>query len=346
MTTVLKVLSAGPAVSIQDLGRPGFCRYGLSKGGAMDTFAMAEGAALLGNSVNDAAIEMAGFGGRYQAEGGAIFAALTGAPMKSTLGNTSVPWRTTFYIDEGQTLEIGSAENQQGVYGYLHVLGGFQVTPEINSMSTHVRAGIGGIDGKVLSAGTTLEIGRVLDSGAGISTLPEPDHLSRNRLRILWGAQSDRFSKGTRERMLSETFCISHRRDRMAMRLTPLDSEQPFESLLSGLSDPVQDGEVQMTGDGVPAIVMREHQPTGGYPRIASVISADLAAAAQIPTGAPFHFELVGDEIATDALRDWRNRIAQLPSMVRPVVRSPYEIQNLLEYNLIDGVISARDEND
>ncbi|MBX2878692.1 MAG: biotin-dependent carboxyltransferase family protein [Granulosicoccus sp.] len=346
MTTRLKVISAGPAVSLQDLGRPGYCRYGLSKGGAMDPYAMAEGAALLGNECDAAAIEMAGFGGKYRAEGGGIYAALTGAPMKSSIRSQAVSWRTIFYIREGDTLEVGGTLEDQGVYGYLHVRGGFQVTPEIGSISTHIRAGIGGINGKALSAGTLLSLDKIDDQDLKISRLPTPNHLSRDYLRILWGAQSNRFSQETRDRLLGETFCISHRRDRMAMRLTPLNSEQPFEALLSGLSDPVQDGEVQMTGDGVPAIVMREHQPTGGYPRIASVISADLAAAAQIPTGVPFRFQLVDDEAATEALREWRRKISQLPSLVRPVVRSPHQIQNLLDYNLIDGVVSARDFNE
>jgi len=340
----LEIISAGPALSIQDLGRPGFCRFGLSKGGAMDPYAIAEGNALLGNADAAASIEMASFGGKFRAVGDEFMAALTGAPMKSTIDGVPIPWRTSFSLKDGQVLDIGSSLDDSGTYGYLHVAGGISVEPEIGSMSTHLRAGIGGVQGKALTASTLLNIAPSTSNQTINQRLPAPHYLGTNRLRILWGMQSERFSSETRERLLNASFSISHRRDRMAMRLAPQDSDEPFEGLLSGLSDPIQDGEIQITGDGVPAIVAREHQPTGGYPRIASVISADLAAAAQLPTGRVFKFQLVSDAEALDALIQWRNDIDQVTAQVQSVIRSPDDIDNLLGYNLIDGVISASDD--
>ena len=129
----------------------------------------------------------------------------------------------------------------------------------------------------------------------------------------------------------------------MAMRLD-IGEREPYEALLTGLSDPAMIGDIQITGDGVPAILMREHQPTGGYPRIATVISADLCLAAQLPTGEPFRFELVSLSEAVAAWRSWQQDLANLGDRVAPVIRSEDQLGNLLDYNLIGGVISARDD--
>ncbi|MGI9317705.1 MAG: biotin-dependent carboxyltransferase family protein [bacterium] len=350
MNGLLEILDTGPAVTIQDQGRPGYARFGLSAGGAMDAYALAEGATLLGNRNYDAALEMAGYGGKFRAVNQSFWIALTGAPMQSYIDGKPVEWRTSLLLNPGQTLKIGATLNTtcKGTYGYLHVAGGIQVEPEIVAMGTHLRAGIGGIDGKVLTTGAQLSVGSTLnlrskDTPHQAMTLPAPAYLKRRAIRVLWGPQAERFKESTRQRFLDEEFTLSHRRDRMAMRLQ-LGPDQPaFEALLTGLSDPIQDGDIQMTGDGVPAILMREHQPTGGYPRIATIISADHAAIAQLPTGEPFRFELITLDQAVEELRRWRNQMKSLAHAVQPVIRSPEEIDNLLDYNLIDGVISAGD---
>lgn len=351
MNDFLEVLHAGPAVTIQDLGRPGYARFGLSAGGAMDRYALAEGAVLLGNRCDDAALEMAGYGGKFRAADHPLWIALTGAPMQSSVDSRPIEWRSSMVLYPGQVLEVGAhlKGSYGGTYGYLHVAGGFELAPEIGAKGTHVRAGIGGINGTNIVAGTNLPVGPMSNSsGRNIPnktmTLPNPDYLRRRSIRILWGPQSERFKESTRQRLVEEEFSLSHRRDRMAMRLQLKPGQTAFESLLTGLSDPVQDGDIQITGDGVPAILMREHQPTGGYPRIATVISADHAAVAQLATGESFRFELVSLDQAVEALRRWRNQIQSLARLVQPVVRSPEDIENLLDYNLIDGVVSAGDQ--
>ena len=128
MSGLLNVNQAGPALSIQDAGRPGYARYGLSAGGAMDTWALAEGEALLGNPPGTAALEMAGFGGRFSVRDGECRIALTGAAMQTTLDGQAVPWRSSFDLRPGQLLDIGPVVTHQpgaGTYGYLHVAGGF-----------------------------------------------------------------------------------------------------------------------------------------------------------------------------------------------------------------------------
>ena len=343
MTASLEILRAGPAMSIQDPGRPGYARYGLSAGGAMDPYALAEGAVLLGNPADAAAIEMAGAGGRFRAVDGTLWLALTGAAMAATLDGQTVPWRNGFLLEPGQRLDIGAAAgdaDERGTYGYLHVAGGFDTPLEIGARSNHLRAGIGGIDGKPLSTGQILPVAVDGQTPRRRLALPEPEYHKRRVIRILWGPQSSRFGECARQRLLEDTFRVSHRRDRMAMRLD-IDSGQPLESLLSGLSDPALAGDIQVTGDGLPAILMCEHQPTGGYPRIATVITADLAATAQLPSGSPFRFELVTRDEAVSALRDWREAIASLANRSVPVIASADQPGNLLDLNLIGGVVSA-----
>jgi len=313
----------------------------------MDQYAMTEGAILVGNDPGQAAIEMAGYGGRFHINNVAVIAALSGAPMLAKLDGNPIPWRTSFKVNPGQTLEIGAALGgpSAGTYGYLHVAGGIAIDKEIGARSTHLRAGIGGTDGKPLQAGACLPVGQYPTDSFIAQRLPEPEYLGQRRIRLMWGAHAHRFNQQTRQRLLSESFCISLRRDRMAMRLELDQTQLPFEALLTGLSDPVQDGDIQMTGDGIPAILVREHQPTGGYPRIATVIRADLTAVAQLPTAITFQFELVNQKQAVDALKQWRTSIDGLVNLVQPVVRSVDQIDNLLAYNLIGGVVSAEEEN-
>lgn len=345
MTASLEIVQAGPGMSLQDQGRPGYARYGLSAGGAMDRFALEEIHALLGLQANHGAIEMSDPGGTFLLHGEARWCCTAGAAMRLTLDGRPLPWRSTFLMQPGQNLVVGKVEagGQQGTYGYLAIAGGFDIAPEIGGIGTHLRAVIGGLDGTPLKPGDKLPLREIADDFVPDAprVLPVPDHLGRDRIRIVWGAQSGRFREDTRDQLLTRQFALSHRRDRMAMRLDIGENEQQFEALLGGLSDPIQAGDIQMTGDGIPAILMREHQPTGGYPRIASVISADLDAAAQLPTGRQFRFELVSIDDAVALLRKRQQRVEKLSDLLRPVIRSPDQIGNLLDYNLIGGVVSA-----
>ncbi len=343
MNTFLEIESTGPTMTIQDSGRPGYARFGLSAGGAMDPWAMREGEILLGNPSGSAALEMASYGGRFQVRNGVCWCALTGAAMTANLGGTPVPWRSSFCLHPGQWLNVGpvlSHTEGSGTYGYLHVAGGFDTPMEIGARGTHLRAGVGGLDGQPLPSRTCLSIRTLTKSDPIPHNLPVPGYLSQRTIRVVWGPHSGRFSPQSRERLLSEAFAVSLRRDRMAMRLDPA-AANPFESLLTGLSDPVMLGDIQVPGDGFPAILMREHQPTGGYPRIATVISADIVAAAQLPTGEPFRFALVNTDQAVKALEVWQAQMQSLASRMRRRTRTPEQIDDLLAYNLISGTVSA-----
>ncbi len=337
----LEVLSAGPCVTVQDRGRPGLQRFGVAEGGALDPYALAEGAALLGNRPDAAALELFAFGGRFRAGEEALRFALSGAEMAAAKiakdGHRGpLPWRSSGLLQPGEILEIGAGKG--GMVGYLHLAGGIATEPQLGSRAVHLRAGIGG--GR-LAAGARLPVGQDAGGEVGL-TLPTPDYLERREIRLLWGPQAEVFAAAERASFLESPYKVSGKRDRMAARL-----EGPrlhAEGQLTGLSDAVSLGDVQVPGDGAALVLLADRQPTGGYPRIATVITADLAAFAQLPSGIAFRFRLVEEAEALAALKTWRRAIEDLPGKVQPLLRDPRGMRDLLSYNLIDGVISGREE--
>ncbi|MEM1046698.1 MAG: biotin-dependent carboxyltransferase family protein [Pseudomonadota bacterium] len=339
----LVVQEAGPAVTVQDLGRAGYQRYGVAEGGAVDRLAMAEGAALVGNAPSDAALELFGLGGRFTIENGPVRIALTGATMPATVDGDPVPWRSAFLLEPGQVLGIGPAIG--GNYGYLHVGGGLDTPPVLGSRSTHLRARLGGVDGRALRTGDRLSIApqnpdSLRDDRLHASTLAHPRPAVPNRIRFLWGSQAHWFSEAERARFLGMTFTVTAKLDRMGVRLKPGGDPIHSDLGLSGLSDAVCLGDIQIPGDGEPAILLADRQPTGGYPRIATILSPDLDHVVQCRPGTELRFAAVTPDEAVDILRARRTYIAGLNRLVVPLRRDPRDIPNLLDYNLISGVVS------
>ncbi|MEO1090192.1 MAG: urea amidolyase [Pseudomonadota bacterium] len=336
----LDVDDGGFRTTVQDLGRPGFQRNGVAEGGAVDPVAVWEGAALLGQPPELAALEMVGLGGRYRAFGGAVRVALTGAPFAAERGGgRAAPWRGSFVLEDGEVLTIGGALT--GGYGYLHVGGGVDVAPVLRSLSTHLRAGFGGFGGRALRKGDRLIVG-VDDGQPGELELSDLPNDPPNRIRVLWGVQAEEFSAAERERFLASTFEVTPQRDRMGVRLA--HDGEPFvtERSLTLISDAVVLGDVQVPGDGRAVVLLADRQPTGGYPRIATVISADLAAFAQLPPGAAFHFVAVDHATAVSALRVHQARLDTLTERVRPRLPQGADLERRLSTtNLVDGVTTG-----
>ncbi|RMH39345.1 MAG: urea amidolyase, partial [Alphaproteobacteria bacterium] len=136
----LRIQSLAPGASVQDRGRPGLQRFGVTGGGAMDMVALAEGQILLGNPPAAAALELAMAGGRFVATGPLVIAT-SGAEMALSVNGTQRPWRAVIDLEAGDVVEIGAARS--GVYGYLHLTGGLDVPPVLGSRATHARAGLG-----------------------------------------------------------------------------------------------------------------------------------------------------------------------------------------------------------
>ena len=330
----LQVEQIGPACTIQDQGRTGYLDQGLSRSGAADQLALYEGAALLGHGPECAALEMAGMGGRFQATQ-PISIALTGAPMQANIDGSPIAWNASHGLEAGQVLTIGAAT--QGVYGYLHVGGGIDAPLFLGSRSAHLTAKVGRAVqvGDLLPAGSTT--GR-----AGKKLTPE-DRFNGGTLRIVASFQTSLFDQPTLDRFTQTAFTRSARANRMGVQL---DSDGPgfaAKGQLNILSEVITPGDIQMTGTGNPFILLPECQTTGGYPRIATVLSCDLPRAAQTPAGGQVQFEFVSMEQAVALQAAYMADLTRLPSRVEALVRDPHDIPDLLSYQLIGGAISATD---
>ena len=336
MNAQLTILRAGPSMTLQDMGRPGHLALGLSRGGAADTLALAEGAALLGQPANTLALEMAALGGEFQANED-VRIALTGAPMRVRIDGEVVVWNASHKLPAGARLSIGAATS--GCYGYLHVGGGFCVDPFLGAGSAHLAAGIGAL----LQDGETLNIGP--DKGRETNMMFEPeDRFNGGAVRLTPSFQTDLFGQDEIDRLQAEPLRRAARANRMGVALTPQGGGYHVEGGRNVVSEIVMPGDIQITGDGVPFVLMVECQTTGGYPRIGTVLPCDLPRVAQAPAGAELRFRFVDLQEAVDLERSEANRRSDLGKRCRPLIRDPHKMRDLLSYNLIGGMIAGNED--
>lgn len=334
MTASLIVHQVGPGVSLQDDGRVGWLAQGLSRGGAADRMALAEGAALLGQPMGTA-LEMAGFGGRFEVTQ-AVRIALTGAPMRATLDGAALRWQASHVLPAGAILDIGGA--LEGTYGYLTLGGGLDQPSLLGAQSAHLAAGLG----RVLAAGDRLTL--LPDPGGPVSrALDVAPRWSGGTLRLLPSLQTPLFPESERARLCETEFRRDARANRMGLRLLPEGEGFGLTGGQSILSEVVVPGDVQVPGDGAPYVLLYECQTTGGYPRIGTVIPCDLPLAAQTPAGASLRFRFVTRDEALAAETRHRAHLATLPRATRALVRDPSDIPDLLSYTLISGVTAGEE---
>jgi len=333
MNAVVEVISAGPGVSVQDLGRRGYLAQGLSAGGAMDKRALYEGAALL-QRAPQSAIEMQGFGGIFCASQ-TVRIALTGAPMQAQIDGKTVAWNASHLLPADARLEVGGVVH--GAIGYLHFGAGFDLPSVMGGLSAHFGAEIG----VRVQPGMTLPLAE--DPGARIGlALPLEDRFSGGTLHVVRSMQSHLFGEATLARFAATAFTRDLRANRQGIRLTPDGDGFAAEGGLSVVSEIITPGDIQITGDGAPYILMAESQTTGGYPRLATVLPSDLPRAAQLPVGADVRMVLLDRAEAIVYERRARADQAGLTKACRSLVRDPAEMTDLLSYNLTDGAMDAR----
>ena len=333
MSGKFTVLSAGPALFVQDLGRTGYLAFGVTRGGAADIFALHEAAALLGQDPNLAAIEMTGMGGSFKSDIDTVIA-LTGAEMTAEIDGARLMWNASHALPAGATLKIGGA--QKGTYGYLSVAGGFDVPLTMGARSSHLTAGIGA----ALQAGQTLPLKASKSTRAGYFITPEP-RLDGGEVRVIASIQTGQFAPETLDRFGQTAFTRDARGNRQGVRMAS-DGEGFFtDGGLSIVSEVITEGDIQITGDGAPYVLMCECQTTGGYPRIGTVIACDLPRVAQAAAGAPLRFRFITPDDAREAELAARKTLKALPGKTQPLVRDPHDIADLLSYQLVSGVISA-----
>lgn len=336
MSRSLNVISIGPGVSIQDQGRPGHLGSGLSRSGAADQLALAEGAALLGQPASFAALEMAGFGGEFTASAD-LRIALTGAPMRAMIDGEPLLWNASYTLPKGARLSIGAAT--AGVYGYLHVGGGFETPLILGARAAHLAAGLGGL----VAAGATLPVGTDKASTVGL-TLPVENRFSGGTARVIASLQTAFFPQEQRARFGKIRFHRDIRANRQGVRLIPEGDGFHVEGGLNVLSEIIVPGDIQVTGDGTPYVLLPEAQTTGGYPRIGTVLPCDLPMLAQATPGAEIRFTFVELDAALKAHESYIKLLRSLPGKAHPLHRDPRDIADLLSYQLISGMITGEED--
>lgn len=333
MSRELIVRRATPGLTVQDLGRPGYLTFGVSRGGAADRLALAEGAALLGQKTALAALEMAAMGGDFEA-GEDMRIALTGARMSAKIDGESVTWNASHILPAGSVMSIGAPT--EGVYGYLSLGGGIATDPVLGSRSAHLSTGIG----KSVEAGDVLPVGA--DKAGDVNRTLTPDQrFGGGVVRVVPSLQTHLFDASQIARFEATSFRRDVRSNRMGARLTAEGEGFSPEGGLSILSEVIMPGDIQITGDGTPFVLMSECQTVGGYPRIGTVLPSDLPRVAQATPNADLRFRFVTLEEAVAVETGAAKRVADLPKSVVPLVRDPREMRDLLSYQLISGVVSA-----
>ena len=294
----IQVLAPGLLTTVQDLGREGFGPMGVSPSGAADPIALRVGNRLVGNPERAAALEMTLLGGTFLfPQGGEI--ALTGSDFGATLDQAPVALWTSASVKPGQTLRLGSTRS--GARCYLCVQGGIAVEPFLGSASTHLLSGLGGFQGRALRKGDVLNIGAATGAYRKRSVAPKAVQAlaPRKILRATPGPQIDCFSASSQELFYSSVYRVTEESNRMGLRLD--GPALPEGAAGQMITEGVSLGAVQITASGTPIILFVEQQTTGGYAKIANVISADLPSLGQLRPRDEIRFEQVDWESAHSA---------------------------------------------
>jgi biotin-dependent carboxylase-like uncharacterized protein len=332
----LVISSIGPASSVQDGGRHGAQRYGLTPSGAMDRLALATANALAGNAAFAASIEIGPFGAAFTAREAAVRVALAGAPRSADIAGRAVAFETSVTLADGETLTLGFARG--GSFSYLAIEGGIAGEPMFGSLAVNARAGLGSPYPRPLQAGDELRT----ESASGVTErridLPA---VVDGPIRVVMGPQDDEFGDASKELFLDSEWKISATSDRMGYRL-----EGPVIKHLHGhniVSDGTVDGSIQVPGNGAPIVLMPDRGTSGGYPKIATVISADLGRFAQIPAGRGFRFKAVSMAEAQAEVRKFRELLRTLPDRLRSIDNFDLNLEALQDANVAGSAVSAVD---
>jgi allophanate hydrolase len=263
--------------------------------------------------------------------------ALTGAPMAARAGERALAWDAVHLIGPGERLAIGGA--REGVYGYLHLGGGIATAPVMGSRSAHLAARIG----RRLGPGDRLPVGEDAGAGEALRLDPEP-RCGGGEVRLLPVPQTALFAEAERQRFEATLFRRDPRGNRQGVRLAFDGAPFSGASGLALVSEVVQPGDVQLTGDGAPYVLLAECQTTGGYPRIGTVLPCDLPKMAQAAPGVALRFRFVSVAEGLAACRTEADLLADLRRRVRPSLRAVHDIPDLLGYQLVSGVTAGEEE--
>lgn len=287
----IKVITPGMLSTIQDGGRKGFAAMGFNASGVMDVRSYHIANALVGNFTDEAVIEMTYLGGSFKfLESNYI--AITGADMSPKLDGVPVEMYTTVFVKQDETLTFSAAKS--GMRAYIAVRGGIDVPVIMGSRSTNLKCKLGGLDGRPLKAGDIVPCRDVYDEFHKhlIHSAPKEDFGSDEiTVRVLLGPQDDYFTDYGIKTFLNSTYTVTNESDRMGCKLSGEKIE--YKNTVDIISDGIVFGSIQIPRTGNPIIMLADRQTTGGYAKIATVISVDLPLLAQARPGTKVHFELI-----------------------------------------------------
>lgn len=307
---MIEIIKPALQTLVQDLGREGFRHLGIGGSGAMDTLALRLANKLVGNPDGAAALELTLPPAvlRFQCD---AFFALTGADCVAKLDEMSLRCGWRYHARAGQTLSLNRPHDaQMGMRSYLAVAGGILVPKVMGSRSTAMQGGFGGHEGRLLVTGDCLPIKESQrpatkkgvfrpDKNRGIH-LPELTSDNLTHIRVTQGSEYEQFSADAQNLLTSQTWRISPQSNRMGYRLTGAELTRTVAANLAGdlRSHGVWAGVIQVPPSGQPIVLMADAGTTGGYPKMAVVITADLWKLGQVRFGADLRFSLVNHKEA------------------------------------------------
>lgn len=340
MSALFEIVSPGAMASIQDLGRHGLRRLGVPCAGALEPGWLRLANALLGNAQDAPAIEFLVGGLSVRALASPVHLAFAGHFSAEVVGagerRRVDSWRSLTLVP-GETLRCGMLA--QGRVGYV-ALAGIRVPRQFGSASTYARAGLGGVDGRLLAAGARLPAAAYSGGETMLRTLPPLDAAP---IRVVLGPQDDYFDAPSIERFLSTAYQVSPAGDRMGMRLEGPSLRHCPEKGAEITSDATVPGSIQVPGQGLPIVLLADAQTAGGYPKIATVISADLPRLAVMAPGQRLRFAAISVAAAELAARAREAALRALIADIGPLAEAGgVDLRAIYVANLVSGVVDAR----
>jgi len=343
MTPALRILEPGVAATLQDCGRYGYQRFGVPVSGALDPIGLAAANILAGNSPCTAALEILGAGLTIEVEAKSVTLALAGAAagvaLEAEKARLFIAALQSFNARRGDIVRTPPPKG--GAVSYLAVEGGFDIAPSLGSRSTYRRASLGGHRGRALALDDRLPLR--IESSRRAPVCLDLDLRAPDVLRVMRGPNPEYFSPRSFETLFASGYSVSPASDRMGLRLQGPGLERAILGELP--SQGTTAGAMQVPADGQPILLLADRQTTGGYPRIATVIGADLAAAGRLCPGMSVRFTEVAREEAVRLLHAQQAWLASLPGALKPARCDALSAERLLSSNLIGGVTAGLSED-
>jgi len=299
------VLKPGFFTTIQDLGRYGYLRYGVPVSGSMDTFSLTTANYLVGNSPNDAGLEITLIGPELQVLARTQIA-VTGGAISPKINDQDVPMWQTLNVQQDDVVSFGKMES--GCRAYLSIRGGIDTPLVLGSRSTYVRGRFGGMKGRQLKAGDIIEGFHIQPLEIGYKMPKElvPQFTNHFRAHVILGPQSDMFTEKGIDIFFSNHYRVTLEADRMGYRLDgPLIEHKTKADIVS---DALLPGSIQVPKDGKPILIMRDAQTTGGYAKIATMITPDICMLGQAKPKDAIEFCRISIEEAYERLIEHHKR--------------------------------------